>query len=550
MKAAIYYRVSTEDQEREGTSLQTQLEACEKRCQDMCYEVTCRLGEAYSGLALERPKLDELRELVRNEQIDVIVVYCLDRLSRDPTHGVILIQELEKHRVKLESVSEDVDNSELGKLISYIRGFASKLEAEKIRERTIRGKRAKAKQGKIPSGSHARLYGYDYIPVREENGGRRAINEDEAAWARRMFEWLVEDGLSVCAITKRLRTLGVPTPSGRGYWIKSTVAKMLKNTAYIGKTYAFTVTYGEPKTRMKPDTKRKNSGAIARPRDEWIEMPKATPPIISEKLFEAAQNKLNQNRKFAVRNTRHEYLLHGLVRCRSCGRGYWGYVSVKHRGEKRYEARRYRCSGTQSIVTPVKCSNCSYNAQKLESLVWTQVEDILSHPEVVIAEIERRQEEASRLGSLEIELDIVKRRLAELDKEQQQLLDWALKGFPEETVDKTNKRINETRCELIETRTKLEEQVEITQKQQVNIDKIEYFCDLVKSNIKLLTYENKRLALEALDIKVWIDGKSIEITGVIPVLKRAITSMPSGWRPPGRHPGSLYAACHRAGGLI
>ena len=89
-----------------------------------------RFSEAYSGLTLERPELDKLRELVRTETIDVVLVYCLDRLSRDPTHGVILTQELEKHHIKLEAVTEGVDNSELGKLISYIRGFASKLNAE------------------------------------------------------------------------------------------------------------------------------------------------------------------------------------------------------------------------------------------------------------------------------------------------------------------------------------------------------------------------------------------------------------------------------------
>ena len=77
-------------------------------------------NETYSGLSLERPELDKIRELVRTEEIDSIVCYSLDRLSRDPGHGVIITQELEKHGVKLETVTEDVDNSELGKLISYI----------------------------------------------------------------------------------------------------------------------------------------------------------------------------------------------------------------------------------------------------------------------------------------------------------------------------------------------------------------------------------------------------------------------------------------------
>jgi site-specific DNA recombinase len=87
--AAIYCSVSTEDQEKEGTSLQTQLEACLEYCPDKCHEVIYRFSEAYSGLTLDRPKLNEPRKLIRNEQIDVVVVHCLHRLSRDPTHGAL-----------------------------------------------------------------------------------------------------------------------------------------------------------------------------------------------------------------------------------------------------------------------------------------------------------------------------------------------------------------------------------------------------------------------------------------------------------------------------
>ena len=193
--AAIYCRVSTDNQESEGTSLQTQLEACLKYCQEKGYDVAYRFSEAYSGLTLDRPKLNELRELIRNEQIDLVVVYCLDRLSRDPTHGVILIEELEKHHISLEAVTETVDSSEVGKLISYIRGFASKLEAEKIKERTLRGKRERAKEGKIPHGGFARLYGYDYDKITK----KRTVNETETYWVKQMFEWLVNERLTTNA---------------------------------------------------------------------------------------------------------------------------------------------------------------------------------------------------------------------------------------------------------------------------------------------------------------------------------------------------------------
>src|SRR4030065_736392 len=91
--AVIYCRVSTEGQEQDGTSLKTQLEACRKYCNNKGYEIVCQYNEAWSGLSLERPRLAELREVVRSQRIDSVVVYSLDRFSRDPVHGVILMQE-------------------------------------------------------------------------------------------------------------------------------------------------------------------------------------------------------------------------------------------------------------------------------------------------------------------------------------------------------------------------------------------------------------------------------------------------------------------------
>ena len=134
MNAAIYCRVSTEEQEREGTSLDSQLEACVKKAQELGYETSnYTIQETWSGLTLDRPKLTELREWVRNKEISAVIAYTLDRLSRDPVHFIILQEETERANVSLHLVTETVDSTDLGKLISHIRGYAAKLEAEKIR---------------------------------------------------------------------------------------------------------------------------------------------------------------------------------------------------------------------------------------------------------------------------------------------------------------------------------------------------------------------------------------------------------------------------------
>ena len=529
MKAAIYCRVSTDNQEREGTSLQTQLEACIRYCHDKGYDVAYRFSESYSGLTLERSKLNELRELVRASDIDVVVCHCLDRLSRDPVHGVIIIEELEKHHVTLKAVTETVDSSEVGKLISYIRGFASKLEAQKIRERTMRGKKARAREGRIPGGGFARTYGYDYIKKTGNNSGRRVINEDEAKWVKQVYHWLVNDGMSTTAITKKLNALNVPTKHGK-FWKKQTILAILKNRSYIGKTYAFTMT--------------RNKAKYSKPQDEWVEIPNVTPVIIDKELFEAVQKQLDVNSKKATRNKKREYLLNGHVFCHHCGRAYYAYFNSKYVKEKRYEKRRYRCSGslrTVELLNP--CHNKSWTADTLEALVWAQIERFLDNPEFIIAEMENQRQDANQLGMLEAELEQVERYLKVLDREQKELLGNALRGFPESLIISENKKINSKRTSLDAQKAKLETQIKASQEAAISLPKLEHYVELLHQKLTMLDFETKRLALDMLNIKVWLDSYNVEITGVIPMMDDVIVTTQSAQSSCPRR-----ASCRRAPG--
>ena len=191
MKAAIYCRVSTEDQEREGTSLQSQLDACLAKSRELGYETPSEFTilETYSGLSLDRPKLNQLREWVRDKQVDAVIAYTLDRLSRDPVNFLILQEEQERAGVALIMVTEDIDSSDMGKLIAYIKGFGAKKEAEKIKERTMRGKRERIKSGKLPTGRGI-LYGYDY----DRELGINVANNDLDT-VKMMGQWLIQEGI-------------------------------------------------------------------------------------------------------------------------------------------------------------------------------------------------------------------------------------------------------------------------------------------------------------------------------------------------------------------
>ncbi|GAH82392.1 unnamed protein product, partial [marine sediment metagenome] len=239
----------------------------------------------------------------------------------------------------------------------------AKLEAQKIRERTMRGARTRASQGKIPIGGTGKLYGYSYIMGKGDHEGVRYLNENEAKWVREMYRWLIDEGLTVNAITYRLRALGVPTPGRGQFWRNSTVHEILTNPAYMGKTYAFTYSYAEPKTNPGTSAKKRKR-LVRKPVEEWVEIPGATPEIITQETFELVQAKLEQNKRLSRRNSKRQYLLSGYVFCRQCGKRYRAKSTKPKKGENVKYVPYYECPGFDRIVSPTRCQNRRWNANR------------------------------------------------------------------------------------------------------------------------------------------------------------------------------------------
>ncbi|MFP3880667.1 MAG: recombinase family protein [Dehalococcoidia bacterium] len=489
--AAIYCRVSTDNQETEGTSLRTQLEAALQYCKDRNYDVRYRLSEACSGLTMERPKLNELRKLVRAGEVDIIIAYCLDRLSRDPTHGVILTQEFEKHGVKLEAVTEDIDSSELGKLISYIRGFAAKLETEKTRERTMRGRQQRIKSGKLPTGRGI-IYGYDYDAARQMNTANEELDVVRMAGL-----WIRDEGIFLNEVCRRLMKMRAPAPKGGSRWSRGTIGRIFRNPVYAGRTYA-----GRTRTQ---DKKR-----IACPKEKWIEIPNAVDrPAFTWEEWVDIQNQLDMNRERSPRNKKHEYLLGGRLFCRICGRRIYG-VPIH---DKPY----YRCSGRTKLLSDAGCTTKSTSAQRLDEVVWLKVKGVLQSPDVLLAGIEEVNAQSNQRGFMDSEMERVERRLARLDKDQRELLQWALKGFPEELVVTENKRINSERTALRSRFDELRAKLDDIAKTLVDHNRVKEFCRLASEHIETFTIADKKLAFEALSVKVWLEPDRVTIEGTIPI---------------------------------
>src|SRR5262245_46892924 len=121
---------------------------------------------------------------IRQGGVTHLVAYAIDRLSRDPVHLGVILSEADHHGVVVEFVSEPLDHSPEGQLIRFVRGYAARIEVEKIRERTLRGKRTRMQNGKIHNFG-AELYSYR----RNKDYGVREVYEPEARIVRALFHW-------------------------------------------------------------------------------------------------------------------------------------------------------------------------------------------------------------------------------------------------------------------------------------------------------------------------------------------------------------------------
>ena len=134
-----------------------------------------------------------------------------------------------------------------------------------------------------------------------------------------------------------------------------------------------------------------------------------------------------------------------------------------------------------------------------------------------LAGLKAVETDSAQAHHFEQELADVEGRLKDLDEQQKKLLEQSLMGFPEELVIKENQKINGDRAEYLRRKTELETKIVQSQQATVDLNNIKMVCDIVSKNLGNLTYEDKRLAIKALDIKVWIKHDELTMEGSIPV---------------------------------
>src|ERR1700730_18056519 len=391
--AAIYARVSS-DQQREDHTIASQTAALIEFAKNHELEVPKEWifeDEGYSGATLERPGLERVRDLAAEGQIQVVLAYAPDRLSRKYAYQILLIEELARHGVETRFVKAPQSATAEDQLLVQFQGMIAEYERAQILERSRRGKRYRARSGEVSVLSGA-PYGYRYIRKTDETLASYRVIDVEARVVQRVYEMYTVDGLSMGGIARRLNAEGVSTRKQSARWERSVVWAMLRNPAYRGAA-AFGKTRIAGRMRVTRALRRRaalvssNSIGHERPREEWIEIP--VPALVSEDSFARAQELLQENKMRSRRRTITPSIVQGLISCQKCGYAFSRTSTYTSARKIHY----YKCIGSEGwrkLGGPV-CNNARLVRQDLlDQIVWSEVVRLLEDPTLIQQELDRR----------------------------------------------------------------------------------------------------------------------------------------------------------------
>lgn len=337
-RVAIYIRWSTEDQ-GEGTTLDVQTEACKAFIISQGWKFREELifvDDGVSGAAMDRPALKKLRALVQRREVDCVVVYKLDRLSRSVLDMLKLVMEEWDGRCAVKSAREPIDTmTPTGKMFFYQLMSFAEWERSVIRDRMFSGRLRRAQEGKSPG--FPMPFGYTRV-----SGGPILQDPAAAPVVRRIYQ-LYLAGHGYRMIAKLLDHEGAPTPTG-GKWVEGSVLRILTNPAYMGR-----LVFGKT---------RRIKGKVVNAKEPHVVKDGVFPAIINRDEWEAVEQvragrSAPGREEASGRAHSSDHLLTGLLKC-SCGRSVTG-IAFSTRGS---EYRYYICSGAQATGNHVcPCGN-------------------------------------------------------------------------------------------------------------------------------------------------------------------------------------------------
>ena len=511
-RVAIYARVSTDVQEARGT-IGSQLAVLRERVAGEAHELVAEYtDEGVSGARLDRPGLDALRDAAEAGQIEGVWCLSADRLARMYAYQVIVLDELSRHGVAVWfHDTPPIEDDPQARLLTQVQGVIAEYERAKIAERYRRGKLWRARAGEVVAWKAP--YGYRRIA---RGGGRPArleVFEHEAAVVRRIFDDYVRKDLSMRRITKGLNQDGVRSPAGRDVWSVSTIGRILRNEAYVGRVY-YNRTEAVPQRGRTGRTRQ-----MTRSPDQWIAIP--VPAVLKEDLFEAAQRVSRDNSRWSPRRAEPgHWLLRGLVKCGHCGVG----VSChKMRGRNGTVHRYYYCRNHDPLRAggeDRRCPERNIRADELDAFVFERVRDTLLRPDVLLAGAHavsaRRKPDADEL--VQAQLAKLQRRIDAVAAERRRLADLYQGDFIDRgELLRRGKELQERRKVLHEQGDALRAQREQLAQHNAMRQRIAGFSSVVHATIDHLDFEQRQKLLRLVVDQVCVSGWRVEIKLQIPL---------------------------------
>jgi site-specific DNA recombinase len=357
MRAALYIRVSTEEQAEEGYSLAAQERAGRAYALAHGWEVV-RLftDEGISGRSAKRPGLIALRAAVVSGDVQAVIVHKLDRLARNLRLLLDIIDEIGKQKAAFVSVAEQLDfSTPMGWAMFQVHGVFAELYSRNLSVETAKGKREKAQQGgwvgPLPIGY-----------TKDKHG--ELIPSADAPVIQMIFEWYASGTESYTSIADELNAQGYQTndwqTGKRGRFGRESIRTILGNYAYLGYVSAGGTRYKGRHTAL-----------------------------VSEVLFDAIQQirAERSNERFSPKRESDGWLI-GAIYCERCGGKYWHQFG--NRGAK---GRYYACSG----LSRRDCTAQRVRATDLEGQMHAILQQLVISDDMIpqiIAEMHRVHREA------------------------------------------------------------------------------------------------------------------------------------------------------------
>ena len=536
--AAIYARVSSERQKEEHT-IASQIEALIEHAQNEGYTIPDEWifqDEGYSGAMLVRPGLERLRDLSAEGQIETVLVYSPDRLSRKYAYQVLLVEEFSRHGVGVVFIRSPKVTTPEEELMLQFQGMIAEYERAQIAERTRRGKKHRARAGSVNVLSGA-PYGYRYVKKTESSSAYYEVIEEEAEVVRNVFKLYTEDGLSINQVVRWLNDHRIATRKGISLWERTTVWSMLRNPAHKG-TACFGKTEKTERRRITRPLRKKGgfsakcSANRERPREEWLEI--KVPAIIDEDTFALAQERLGQNKRLSPRRTVEPTLLQGMLVCGECG---YAFYRTSTRTSKR-KLYYYRCLGSDDYRYPNGrvCHNRPVRQDYLDEMVWKEVIQLLEEPDLIRTEIQRRLKEIQDSNPTRRRKEVLLKEIARAQKSIEKLLD----AYQENLLDleELRKRMPELRKREKTIGSELQALDIAAADQQIFLrlaENIENFLWRLRKTAETMDVVERQKLLRLVVKEIHVNRDTIKIKHSIPA---------GGCNPPQRSGATLNESCY------